>query len=65
MSYINAQNNDWDIEADLDFTIVKNLEGVIQHLTNGSADYFLWEKFTTKPLVDNHAFKRLGDCPSP
>jgi ABC-type nitrate/sulfonate/bicarbonate transport system substrate-binding protein len=65
MSYINAQNNDWDIEADLDFTIVKNLEGAIQHLTNGSADYFLWEKFTTKPLVDNHTFKRLGDCPSP
>ncbi len=65
MSYINAQNNDWDIEADLDFTIVKNLEGAIQHLTNGSADYFLWEKFTTKPLVDNHTFRRLGDCPSP
>lgn len=65
MSYINAQNNDWDIEADLDFEIVKNLEGAIQHLTNGSADYFLWEKFTTKPLVDNHTFRRLGDCPSP
>jgi len=65
MSYINAQNNNWDIETDLDFTIVKNLEGAIQHLTNGSADYFLWEKFTTKPLVDNHTFRRLGDCPSP
>jgi ABC-type nitrate/sulfonate/bicarbonate transport system substrate-binding protein len=65
MSYINAQNNDWDIETDLNFTIVKNLEGAIQHLTNGSADYFLWEKFTTKPLVDNHTFRRLGDCPSP
>ncbi|VAV86227.1 FIG00930805: hypothetical protein [hydrothermal vent metagenome] len=65
MSYINAQNNDWDIETDLNFEIVKNLEGAIQHLTNGSADYFLWEKFTTKPLVDNHTFRRLGDCPSP
>jgi len=65
MSYINAQNNNWDIETDLDFTIVKNLEGAIQHLTNGSADYFLWEKFTTKPLVDNHTFRKLGDCPSP
>jgi len=65
MSYINAQNNDWDIEADLDFEIVKNLEGAVQHLTNGSADYFLWEKFTTKPLVDNHTFRRLDDCPSP
>jgi ABC-type nitrate/sulfonate/bicarbonate transport system substrate-binding protein len=65
MAYINAQNNAWNLKTDLNFEIVKNLEGAVQNLTNGSADYFLWEKFTTKPLVDNCIFRRLGDCTSP
>jgi len=25
----------------------------------------MWEHFTTKPLVDNKIFRRLGDCPTP
>ena len=25
----------------------------------------MWEKFTTKPLVDQKIFRRLGDCPTP
>jgi ABC-type nitrate/sulfonate/bicarbonate transport system substrate-binding protein len=25
----------------------------------------MWEKFTTKPLVDQQTFRRLGDCPTP
>ena len=25
----------------------------------------MWEKFTTKPLVDHKIFRRLGDCPTP
>lgn len=25
----------------------------------------MWEHFTTKPLVDNGTFRRLGDCPTP
>jgi hypothetical protein len=25
----------------------------------------MWEHFTTKPLVDNGTFRRIGDCPSP
>ncbi|ALJ04273.1 ABC transporter substrate-binding protein [Pseudalgibacter alginicilyticus] len=65
MTYINAQNNNWNIKNDLDFEVVKNLEGAIKGLTNGDADYFLWEKFTTKPLVDNGIFRNIGNCPSP
>ena len=25
----------------------------------------MWEKFTTKPLVDTNTFRHIGDCPSP
>ncbi len=65
MAYINAENNTWDLKKDLDFEIIKNLDGAVEGLTNGTADYFLWEKFTTKPLVDNGTFRRIGNCPSP
>ena len=51
--------------ADLKFEIVNSLDGGIEALTEGRADYFLWEKFTTKPLVDRGVFRRLEDCPTP
>ena len=65
MAYINAQNNEWNLETDLDFEVIKNLDGAVEGLTAGKADYFMWEKFTTKPLVDDGVFKRVGNCPSP
>lgn len=65
MAYINAQNNNWDLEQDLDFEIIKNLDGAVEGLTHKKADYFLWEKFTTKPLVDNGTFRRIDNCPTP
>lgn len=65
MAYINAENNGWDLEKDLDFEVIKNLDGAVEGLTQGKADYFMWEKFTTKPLVDNGTFRRVDNCPSP
>jgi sulfonate transport system substrate-binding protein len=65
MAYINAQNNKWDLKKDLKFEVIKDLDGAVEGLTNGTADYFLWEKFTTKPIVDNGVFGYLGDCPTP
>ncbi|MCL5128039.1 MULTISPECIES: substrate-binding domain-containing protein [unclassified Algibacter] len=65
MAYINAQNNNWDLEKDLDFEVIKNLDGAVEGLTKGKGDYFLWEKFTTKPLVDSGVFRRIDNCPSP
>ncbi|WP_272022608.1 substrate-binding domain-containing protein [Olleya namhaensis] len=65
MAYINAENNGWDLEKDLNFEVIKNLDGAVEGLTEGKADYFMWEKFTTKPLVDNGTFRRVDNCPSP
>ncbi len=65
MAYINAQNNNWDLKKDLNFEVIKNLEGAIDGLTKETADYFLWEKFTTKPIVDEGIFRCIGHCPTP
>ncbi|GAA4296936.1 substrate-binding domain-containing protein [Aestuariibaculum suncheonense] len=65
MAYINAENNNWDLENDLNFEEIKDLDGAIQGLTNGTADYFMWEKFTTKPIVDRGVFRNIGNCPTP
>jgi ABC-type nitrate/sulfonate/bicarbonate transport system substrate-binding protein len=65
MAYINAENHKWDLQNDLNFEVIKNLDGAVKGLTEGIADYFLWEKFTTKPLVDSNIFRRIDNCPSP
>ncbi|NDV42964.1 substrate-binding domain-containing protein [Flagellimonas sediminis] len=64
MAYINAQNQGWDTE-NLQFEIINNLDGAVENLSGGSNAYFMWEHFTTKPLVDKGIFKRVGDCPTP
>src|SRR5690606_32955639 len=65
MAYINAQNNNWNLEEDLKFEVINDLEGAVKGLTNGDADYFMWERFTTKPLVDDGVFRHIGNCPTP
>jgi len=65
MAYINAKNNNWNLEQDLNFEVIKNLDGAVEGLTNNKADYLMWEKFTTKPIVDDGIFRRIGVCPSP
>ena len=41
------------------------MDGAVKGLTDGDADYFMWEKFTTKPLVDDGIFRRIDNCKSP
>ena len=64
MAYVNAQNENWNTET-LQFEIVNTIDGAVEALTNGTADYFMWEHFMTKPLVDRGVFRRLTNCPTP
>ncbi len=64
MAFVNAKNNGWETQ-NLAFEIVNNIDGAVEALTNQKADYFLWEKFMTKPLVDAGVFRRVGECPTP
>jgi len=64
MAYMNAKSQDWDTSS-LNFEVTQNLNGAVDALTAGKADYFMWEHFTTKPLVDDGTFRRVADYPTP
>jgi len=64
MAYVNAQNQNWNTD-NLQFEIVNTIDGAVDALTKGTADYFMWERFMTKPLVDKGIFRRVADCPTP
>lgn len=64
MAIVNAQNQGWKTN-ELQFEIVNTIDGAVEALSNGKADYFMWEKFMTKPLVDNGTFRRIANCPTP
>ncbi|MCZ8331802.1 MAG: substrate-binding domain-containing protein [Flavobacterium sp.] len=64
MAFVNAQNNNWNTET-IPFEIVNTIDGAVEALTSGKADYFMWERFMTKPLVDKGVFRRIADCPTP
>ncbi|MGL3000545.1 substrate-binding domain-containing protein [Flavobacterium sp. RSSB_23] len=64
MAYVNAGNQKWDANS-LTFEIVNTIDGAVTALTEGTADYFMWERFMTQPLVDKGIFRRIADCPTP
>lgn len=64
MAYVNAANLGWDIEQ-LKFEIVGDIHGAAEAMKGDRAQYFMWEKYTTKPWVDKGVFRRIGECPTP
>ena len=65
MAYVNAENHEWDLQKDLNFKEIKDLDGALEGLPKGRGDYFMWEKFMTKPYVDNGTFRLIGEAPTP
>ena len=64
MAYVNANNQGWNTN-NLQFEIVNTIDGAVDALTNETADYFMWERFMTKPFVDSGVFRKIADCPTP
>ena len=64
MAVVNAHDKGFNIDK-LKYEVVKNLDGGIKALTAGTADYFMWEHFTTKPYVDKGIFRRIDNVRTP
>jgi ABC-type nitrate/sulfonate/bicarbonate transport system substrate-binding protein len=64
MSLALATERGWPTTG-MAFEIVDNLPGAITAFEDGRADVFLWEHFTTQPVVDQGAFRRVGDFAAP
>jgi len=64
MAFVHAKHMAWPADA-LEFEVINTLDGAVQALREERADYFMWEKFTTQPLVDQGVFRRVGVCPTP
>lgn len=64
MAYLYAQKLGIDLNAN-SFNVIQNLQGAAASLTANPDQLFLWEKFTTQPMVDAGVFKRLDVFPTP
>jgi ABC-type nitrate/sulfonate/bicarbonate transport system substrate-binding protein len=64
MAFVNAKNQGWQTD-NIKFEIVNTIDGATESLTSEKSDYFMWERFMTKPLVDAGIFRKIGDCPTP
>lgn len=64
MTYVLADQQSWDLNQ-LKFKVCKTLDGAIKSLKSNEADYLLWERFTTKPYVDQNILNHIGNCPTP
>lgn len=64
MAFVDAAQRGLEVEES-QFVLVNNLDGAVKALSGNEADLFMWEKFMTKPYVDNGTFRRVGECPTP
>jgi ABC-type nitrate/sulfonate/bicarbonate transport system substrate-binding protein len=64
MSFVHAREQGWPTD-DLDFVVVRDMQGAIDAFAAGAADVFFWEKFMTKPAVDAGRFRRVGEFIAP
>ena len=64
MAMIDAEVRNKKIE-EKDFVLVENMPGAIQSLEANESQVFFWEKYTTKPNVDNGYLRRIGEFITP
>ncbi len=64
MPIVHAMMKEQSIEES-QFMEVGDMEGGIHSLNTGDASIFYWEKFTSKPYVENGTLKKIGEFVSP
>lgn len=65
MAYVMAHQRGWDLEKDAPLKLCGTLDGARKAMSQGEIDVWLWEKFTTKFLVDKGEWDIVGEVPTP
>jgi len=64
MAYVKAQSLGWNTQ-EMQFTLLRNLEGIREGLQKNEAEAFMWEKVMTQPYVDSGELRLLDECITP
>lgn len=64
MAIVDANSNGHELNES-QFNVIKNLDGALTSLQALETDVFYWEKFTTKPYVDQGLLRRVGEYKTP
>lgn len=64
MSYVLADQKGWNID-DLKFNIIGDIYGGLWALENNEAQAFLWEKYTTKPYIEQKKCRYVDEVVTP
>lgn len=64
MAYVLADQQGWNTNS-LKFKVVGDLYGGLWALENNEAQAFLWEKFTTRPFVEQQKCRFVGEVLTP
>ena len=64
MAIVDANSKGYQLKEE-QFVVINNLNGALTSLQQQESDVFYWEKYTTKPFVDNGQLRRLGQYQTP
>lgn len=65
MAHVFAHECGWDLAKDAPLNAVGTLDNARKAMKAGEIDAWLWEKFTTKFLVDSGEWDIVGEVPTP
>jgi len=65
MAHVLAHQQGWDAAVDAPLKIVHTLDGARKAMADGEIDAWLWEKFTTKHLVESGEWDIISEIPTP
>ncbi|OTA67296.1 periplasmic binding protein-like II [Hypoxylon sp. EC38] len=68
MGYVLADQQGWLTPGEspyADFVVLQNFENLRKAVNDGTADFFMWEHFTSKRYYDNGEIRRIGEIYTP
>lgn len=65
MAHVMANSRGWTLPKDAPVKVVGPLDGARKAMAAEEIDAWLWEKFTTKHLVDSGEWDIIGEVPTP